>query len=77
MATKTKTTNKLPFKTTFESIETQVGGRVADIADSVYRANAQATLADLRNELESIVGDLEEFIEGAEDGEDTMLKTIR
>lgn len=58
-----KPEKKIPGKNTFQSIADHVGARIADLADEVFDANPDATLGDLRDELDMLQGALGDFIE--------------
>lgn len=82
-----KPEKKIPGKNTFQSIADHVGARIADLADEVFDANPDATLGDLRDELDMLMGSLADFIEyggwnrekdiDEEVSEDTPLATLR
>ena len=54
---------KIPGKNTFQELADHVGARIADLADEVILANPDATVSDLRDELDMLVGSLADFIE--------------
>jgi hypothetical protein len=87
MNTVTKPEKKISGKNTFQALADHVGARIADLADEVIGANPDATLGDLQDELDMLVGSLSDFIEyGGWDREketdveisgDTPLETLR
>ena len=78
---------KIPGKNTFQDLADHVGARIADLADEVFAANPDATVSDLQEELDMLVGSLADFIEfggwnreketDEEVSEDTPLATLR
>ena len=82
-----KPEKKIPGKNTFQSLADHVGARIADLADEVFAADPDATVGDLQEELDMLVGSLADFIEfggwnretetDEEVSEDTLLATLR
>ena len=73
----TKPAKKMPYKNTFSEIAGHVGGMAANSADWVFGENEGATLADLRSEIEWMLGELEGYIESEAQGEKTLLSSLR
>lgn len=70
---------KILGNNTFQALADHVGARIADLADEVFAADPDATVGDLRHELDMLVGSLDDFV-GNGDGEysdDTPLATLR